>query len=617
MAILYPDIKTIKNFNPYPTDWELFLIKFLVNNLSDEFEIYFQPFLNGDMPDIIIIKKNSWIIIIEVKDRHLINYYIDDKNNWIVKKNKSIIKSPFSQVEKYKNNLFDLHIDLLLNNSIFDNKIYSIISTLVYFHNETFDSIKNFTNNNSKKIKYIWKDSLNLFFLNKILKNFNLSYNWKSKYFTEEIYNSFKRFLKPSLHTLEQWEFIQFEINQIKLMKSEPPFFRKIKWVAGSWKTIILANRVVQSHKRHKGKVLILTYNITMKNYIHDNISKVRDNFNWENFYISNYHQFITQELNNLSVNISRVENIENIDLYLEKNYYSNIKLFESLKNNIIKYKSIFIDEIQDYKENRIRILQDYFLEDNWEFIVFWDEKQNVYHRKLDIEKKVIIPWITWKWNILNKTFRLKENIAKLASKFQNFFLKEKYEIDWSIESSKQSTLKIEEDCIENYFINSKWKILLDEVSNLIIKIINDKKIWPNDICIMSSKIDWIRTFEYEIRRKTKEKTKIMFANYEEYKEIKSKSKSELELNKELDRIEKGRKNNFWLNDWTMKFSTIHSFKWLEIHTVFLIIDEKEENDELIYTAITRARINLIIINISNLRYKWFFDENNDLVKNF
>ncbi|HHF6546736.1 TPA: hypothetical protein ACPP5X_001215 [Haemophilus influenzae] len=63
----------------------------------------------------------------------------------------------------------------------------------------------------------------------------------------------------------------------------------------------------------------------------------------------------------------------------------------------------------------------------------------------------------------------------------------------------------------------------------------------------------------------------------------------------------------------------MHSFKGWEIDTLFLIIDppnplaeedKDDEKDELIYTAITRCRNNLIIFNIGNTRYHDFFSRN-------
>lgn len=70
------------------------------------------------------------------------------------------------------------------------------------------------------------------------------------------------------------------------------------------------------------------------------------------------------------------------------------------------------------------------------------------------------------------------------------------------------------------------------------------------------------------------------------------------------------------MNSGTTKLSTIHSFKGWEIATLFLLVENDNgvehefTTDELIYTAITRCRQNLIIINIGNKRYDNFLKHN-------
>ena len=86
-------------------------------------------------------------------------------------------------------------------------------------------------------------------------------------------------------------------------------------------------------NKRTKGKVLILTFNITLKNYIRDKISQVREEFPWENFVITNYHNFINSELNNLGIPVVVPSGFDKLTgdkktEYFEKEYYSNTKQF-------------------------------------------------------------------------------------------------------------------------------------------------------------------------------------------------------------------------------------------------------------------------------------------------
>ena len=93
MAILYPNLETIINAKVKPEPGELHLLKFLIANLNDTFEVFFNPMLNGDRPDIVILRKGFGVLIIEVKDYNLNSYELDQRKNWVVKHNKARIKS--------------------------------------------------------------------------------------------------------------------------------------------------------------------------------------------------------------------------------------------------------------------------------------------------------------------------------------------------------------------------------------------------------------------------------------------------------------------------------------------------------------------------------------------
>ena len=58
MAIMYPNLKTIKLMKPKPTNGEFFLLQYLYEQLDDNYEIFFQSHINGFLPDIVILKKN-------------------------------------------------------------------------------------------------------------------------------------------------------------------------------------------------------------------------------------------------------------------------------------------------------------------------------------------------------------------------------------------------------------------------------------------------------------------------------------------------------------------------------------------------------------------------------
>jgi superfamily I DNA/RNA helicase len=352
---------------------------------------------------------------------------------------------------------------------------------------------------------------------------------------------------------------------------------------------------------------LILTFNLSLKNYIHDRINDVRENFYWDNFYITNYHQFFKSQANNHNIPI------RNLDAWQDTNF------FEGVKNITPKFKAVLIDEVQDYQTEWLEIITKYFLAPDGEFIVFGDEKQNIYDRPLDENKEPIIKTVVGRWNrSLNSSKRFTSNIASLAKQFQKEFFASKYNLDNF--TVTQTALDFETKAIEYYYFEENWTV--ENVCKTMLEVIKKYSINPSNIGVLNSKVEYIRKLDYLLRQKTKEKTKTTFETQEVYdhlkKEIKmnNKDKDDNKLDKilaeKLEDIRKHKKNHFWMNTGTMKLSTIHSFKGWEIHSLFLLIENEDGQhefgtNELIYTGLTRARINLFVFNLGNNKYDSFF----------
>ena len=404
---------------------------------------------------------------------------------------------------------------------------------------------------------------------------------------------------------LEEGIKINYTQKQKELIVSKEGARQKIKGVPGSGKTLVLAKRAVNAHKRTGSKVLILTFNLSLKNYIHDKISDVREKFIWDNFYIINYHQFFKTQANNYNLPITNLDEWENVNF------------FKSVENRIQRFDAIFIDEVQDYKSEWLEIITRYFLAPNGEFVVFGDEKQNIYERPLDDNKEPQIKTIVGRWNRgLNSSKRFTSNIAYLAKQFQKEFFINKYNID-DIDIS-QTALDFETKAIE-YYSFEEWTH--EDIVNSMFDVIKKHNINPSNIGILNSTIETIRGLDYLIRKKTKEKTRTTFETQEVYNHllnnetnrVKNKKRRGKLLNDKLETVRRNKKNHFWMNTGTMKLSTIHSFKGWEIHSLFLLIEKMENQNEfmkseLIYTGLTRARVNLFVFNLGNdKRYDSFF----------
>ena len=291
----------------------------------------------------------EFLLFIEVKDWDLSSYSLNEKKQWIVNHNKAITKSPIQQVLKYKENLYDLHIPNLLEKKIKDYKNWKMVCCAVYFHNTYQNNLQKFLVEPFKEdekyltflkhnIDLIGRDDLEKEKFDKILKKRYINGDKPSYLFTQELYKSFSRFLNPPIHLKEQGKPVIYSQEQQRIIYSQNKA-QKIKGVVGSGKTTTLVARAVEAYKRilkenDNPKILILTFNITLKNYIHDKLNQVPEEFEWKSFEILNYHSLINFVLNNIGIDII-IDNIpkEYISAYLDEKYYSNIQLFEENKN--------------------------------------------------------------------------------------------------------------------------------------------------------------------------------------------------------------------------------------------------------------------------------------------
>jgi len=341
MAKLSPTLEVIYRQKVPPTEGERVLLNFLLSNFDDTYEIYFQPFLNGDNPDFAIMRRGSGVLLIEVKDWLLSHYYIDEKTKWRLRKDNILIKSPLKQVDKYKENLFNLHLEELFKKSIKSKNHWAIVNCAVYFHNATEEELTNFIlgdfqsevyQSYMKFVNYfglLGKDSLTKERMNILCTRFWL--NKVSYYFDTTLYDSFNRYLKAPVHQKEEGLTINYSSEQQELIRSEARPRRKIKGLAGSGKNLVLAKRAVNAHIRTGSRVLVLTFNLSLKNYIRDRISDVREEFIWTNFYITNYHQFFTTQANNYNLEFHGLSS------------WQDTFFFEPVKDSIEKYDVVLI----------------------------------------------------------------------------------------------------------------------------------------------------------------------------------------------------------------------------------------------------------------------------------
>lgn len=633
MAIIYPDIENIQRLKVSPTPGEWNLINYLNDNLDDTYEVFFNPYLDGDRPDIIILKEHCAVFIIEVKDWNLKNYRVTDDNKWkFIDASKSSNKaSPHSQAFRYKKNLYDLHLPVVGLARLTNPNFYNLVHCFVYFHNsnkiaidslyflaeekhkdeqsilnqairekeiafESYEKARQYLDRKKRNLQRDKSMSFGEDRLGTLVKK--IKQNSKHVLFNENVYRDFKRRLSPPEHTLNQGVPIKFDNKQLLLTNSEN-IKCKIKGVAGCGKTSILSQRAINAFQRHNSTVLILTFNITLKNYIRDKISDIQGKRDFSNFEISNYHQFFNSQVNNSGQDFGDLVKQYGIDGFYSTDIFQGI--------DVPKYQTILIDEIQDYQSEWVKIIRDNFLEEDGEMILLGDESQNIYQR--DFARSSVIAQGFGKWIKLTRSYRtnLDSPLNQLFKDFQLKFLIEKYS-DIAITDVSPAQVGMGFGFLKYEEIKVKdWE---KSVFDLIRIYIKSYDLHPNDFVILSSKISLVRKIN-ELWMQN-EKTHCMFETYKELakcinmsvEDLKALSEDEINIrikqNKEnVEKMRRVKKNHFYTNSGLVKLSTIHSYKGLESKTVFYVMSE-DDDAEIVYTSITRSSENIVIFDIGS-----------------
>lgn len=593
------------------TDGERHFIKRIEDLYKEDdrdLEVFVQANINGDRPDIIVTERGGGIWIVEVKDWNLHAYsveegrwYVDDGNG------QHLIKSPFRQVEQYKKNFFSMHSYYLAERNMHNRNVYGMIRCGVYFHCATeirANDYKNLEYGNANNGRFMHVFGHNT--ADALIRNF---FRHPLIRIENHEYDHLMRYIRPSEEARPVRE-ISYNEKQRSLIQSMPKH-QKVKGVAGSGKSLVLAARAVNALKRTNGRVLIITFNITLMNYLHDRISEVRGTYRRKDFYINSYHTFINAECNNLGIQTGDLGNFEAFD-----SHYQDINLFERCKNRICKYDAIFIDEVQDFRYEWQQILFKYFLKENGEFVLFGDEKQNIYNREL--ENRKIRTIVKGRWNELTESYRLANKTIALAKNFQKYFFADRYDLDVIHHQSNQlNTDLIAKNVQLEFDVNGSndeihyvyTQNVINEL-NRINQFFREKQLHPNDIVFLGTNKTIMRNIDYSLRQ-SGERTTTMFTRLEEYNELLN---NPVELNLADREIERARKVGFWMNTGCVKVSTIQSFKGWEANTVILIIQDDYHNQEtiheLLYTGITRCKKNLIILNERNVHMHEFFTQN-------
>lgn len=578
----------------------------LQNVLAVDDIMYIDPVVNEVAVDFIIVRPNKGVLLINVFEEDLNNCTLsDDKKNLYV--SGKTYQSPIDLISLCQTSIKD-GIEELLMSTIESSYNFNLIKKVVICSETNTADVRAFFNVNGEHIRRTY------LFGKEFIYNGNISINLyntidfisNNAAFDDVVKRKLAEIISPSWHSYQEGKIgVEPQGAQRNLVISHQTH-QKISGVAGAGKTFVLAKRAINAMKRTGGDVLVLTYNITLANYLRFRLSEIREDFSWEKIDIYPYHQFF------------RIRASE-CELHVEFGSYDDVSFFDNSRAHK-RYSAIFVDEVQDYTTEWLRIVMQNFLEPNGEFVVFGDPKQNVYHRKLDSNGDINLGVIGGIWNNRLNTSRRFTNprLASLATSFQNQFFTTLPTDSIEIASQIDNTFNFQ---IVSYY-DMRAYYSFDKLVDKIIEISTENNN-AQDFVVLASSTKLLRNIDYQYRQRTGNKTEVTFVATEYYEKLKKihgvtdEHTANWKFKRDLESVERTRKQLFTTDKRCLKISTIQSFKGWESPSVIVILEEdfysrmigfQPMAPETIYTAITRARENMHIINIGNDTYHIFFN---------
>lgn len=579
----------------------------LENILSVDDIMYIDAAVNEVAVDFIIVRPNKGILLLNIFEENLNECTLsEDKKE--INVHGQLYQSPIDLINLCQLSIKD-GIEELLMSTIEDNRNFSLIKKAVVFSENSIDEKKKFFEYQNNVFNFTF------IFGKEIIENRDISQNlyttigflYNNNAFDDVVRRKLARMISPSWHSYQEGRIDMQPIGAQKRLSESSITQQKISGVAGSGKTQVLAFRAVNAMKRTGGDVLVLTYNITLANYLKFRLSEIREDFSWEKIDVYPYHQFF------------RIRAAE-CQLHVEFSSYQNEAFFENSKGHK-KYSAIFVDEVQDYTTEWLRIImQNFLLVPNGELVVFGDPKQNVYQRPLDANGDIRLGIIGGQWNRQLTTSRRFTNprLANLATAFQTQFMANLPTDDIVAENTISNTFNFQ---IVTY-IDLRQNNSIESIITNIINIISNDNNEARDFAVLASSTKLLRNIDILYRQRTNEQTEITFISNETLERLKQihqvtdEKAANWKFNRDFEALERTRKQLFTTDKRCLKISTIQSFKGWESPSVIVILENdivlhnttfRPMSPQTIYTAITRARENMYIINIGNDTYHNFF----------
>jgi hypothetical protein len=555
--------------------------------LPHDWEIFLRPHMNGDQPDIVLFKPQVGVTIIEIVTWEA-NAYVG-RCEKIVVKGKSIQKqkvyriaeegeievaNPVRCLRSYKDRLQHLYFPELGELMAKSRKQATLVKGVLYFSSMATKQARELVGPTKAPVLVLGVDSP----VENLARLLTPQGEDSSTMMIEaDLAARLRLWLVPSMHKIEDGIPIHLTSEQQQSVHSSPKAHQRLRGVAGSGKTLVLAQRAAMAASEGK-RVLIVSFNITLLHYIRYHLARAAVKYDWGLIETLHFHGFCKRYIDENYGAWGEGEGEEFFARRVPEQVLTMLKAGKNARHRV--YDVVLIDEGQDFHPLWYEVLCR-FLSSNDELLLISDDRQNVYKRDTAWVDSMTGTRFRGRWRELKASFRLPDLIRKEANRFAKEFLPG---VGQEVASSQLSlglgephliwrnvpTLRT---AIEKSFAAVRW-------------LVGTSGLKPSDIVVLVPDHKEGKCFVDEAKKE--------FRNSEKGQTI--------ELNDIFG--SQSKKYSFVMNDARLKVCTIHSFKGWELPNIILLTPPDEDSahgslDMLLYVAITRARNNLIVFNRS------------------
>jgi hypothetical protein len=455
--IISPPLEDHARLRTPLTRGEREFLDILLARLPEEWEIYIQPHLNGLRPDFVLLHPKVGVAVYEIKDwdldamRYFVKHCPGSSPRLMAEKDGQTFSlqpnNPVERIQLYKEEIHNLYCPRT------DQRAgYALITAGIVFPYAESRRVCELLSPFQKAYSMdqwpsyypiIGRDTLNKRAIDLIMPS---ALRQTSKYMSEATAQDLRSWLVEPEVSAEQRQPLELNAKQRELITTRTTSgYRKLKGPAGSGKSLVLAARAAQLISEGKS-VLVITYNITLINYLMDlsvrwprGQSNTREQITWLNFHHwckrVCYETGHRPEYKALWGGVSEecemavLRGGQNIEMSINKVLAEEMPaLVDTIlsgpdKQHTATYDAILVDEGQDMRLEWWNCLRKVNASGG-EMILVADTTQDIYETvQYWTDEKMRGSGLVGSWSTLDISYRLPDEMIAQASNYASVYL--------------------------------------------------------------------------------------------------------------------------------------------------------------------------------------------------